>query len=198
MGLFSFGRKLEVSKGYAFSEIPLFSSLSPAEIRLIEKKIRHVECKRGDIVYQESKPADAFYVIVSGRFRVFQKVRGEEEKTLIYLYRGDYFGESSLLTDQPHSASVEARSDGLLLKLEKEDFMSILSEIPSLSLHLSRTLGHRLTKIEGAGRKKQEVKVAALYSVLPATESFQFLYDLATNLVRETKSRVIFIDFLAF
>ncbi|MBI2167054.1 MAG: patatin-like phospholipase family protein [Candidatus Omnitrophica bacterium] len=198
MGLFSFGRKLEVSKGYAFSEIPLFSSLSPAEIRLIEKKIRHVECRRGDIVYHEGKPADAFYVIVSGRFRVFQKVRGEEEKTLIYLYRGDYFGESSLLTDQSHSASVEARSDGLLLKLEKADFMSTLSEIPSLSLHLSRTLGHRLTKIEGAGRKKQEVKVAALYSVLPATESFQFLYDLATNLVRETKSRVVFIDFLAF
>lgn len=195
MALFPFGRKLEVSKGYSFNEIPLFSTLSPSEIRLVEKKIRLVEYKRGDLVYEEGKPADAFYVIVSGRFRVFQKTRGEEEKTLIFLYRGDYFGESSLLTGQAHSASVEARSDGLLLRLDKEEFLKILAQIPALSLHLSRTLGHRLTKIEGPGRKKQEVKVAALYATLPPSESFQFLLDFATNLVRETKSRVIFIDF---
>lgn len=196
MTLFGFGRKLEVSKGYSFKEIPLFSSLSPAEIRLIEKKFRLVEYKRGDQVYQEGKPTEAFYVIVSGRFRVYQKVRGEEEKTLTYLYRGDYFGESSLLTGQAHSASVEARSDGLLLRLDKEDFLKTLAEIPALSLHLNRTLGHRLTKIEGPGRKKQEVKVASLFSTVPPLESFQFLTDLATNLVRETKSRVILIDFL--
>jgi len=196
MGLFPFGRKLEAGKGYSFTELPLFSNLSPAEIRLLEKKFRIVEYKRGDRVYEEGKPADAFYVIVSGRFRVFQKVRGEEEKTIVFLYRGDYFGESSLLTGQAHSASVEARSDGLLLKLEKEDFLKTLSEVPALSLHLSRTLGHRLTKIEG-GRKKQEVKVAALYSLVSPSESFQFLQDLATSLVRETKSRVIVIDFLA-
>ena len=198
MALFPFGRKLEASKGYSFTEIPLFSGLSPAEIRLLEKKFRIVEYKRSDRVYEEGKPADAFYVIVSGRFRVYQKARGEEEKTLVYLYRGDYFGESSLLTGQVHSASVEARSDGLLLRLEKEDFLKILAEIPALSLHLSRTLGHRLTKIEGPGRKKQEVKVAALFSLVTPSESFQFFQDLATNLVRETKSRVIFIDFLPY
>ena len=196
MSLFPFGRKLEAGRGYSFTEIPLFSTLSPAEIRLIEKKTRLVEFKRGDLVYEEGGPADAFYVIVSGRFRVLQKVRGEEDKTLAYLYRGDYFGESSLLTGQAHSASVEARSDGLLLRLDKEDFLKTLSQIPALSLHLSRTLGHRLTKIEGSGRKKQEVKVAAIYASVPAPESFQWVLDLATSLVRETKSRVILIDFV--
>jgi len=194
MGLFPFGQKREVGKGYSFTEIPLFSNLSQAEIRLLEKKFRLVEYKRGDLIYEEGKPADAFYVIVSGRFRVFQHGRGEE-KTLVYLYRGDYFGESSLLTGQAHSASVEARSDGVLLRLDKEDFLKTLSEVPALSLHLSRTLGHRLTKVEDPSRKKQEVKVAALYGLVSPAESFQFLLDLATNLVRETKTRVIFIDF---
>lgn len=196
MDFFSFGRKLEASRGYTFREIPLFSSLSPSEVRLLEKKFRLVESKRSDLVYEEGKPAEAFYVIVSGRFRVFQKGRaGEGEKTLTYLYRGDYFGESSLLTGQVHSASVEARSDGLLLRLEKEDFLKTLAEIPALSIHLSRTLGHRLTKIEGPGRKKQEVKVTSLYARVAPQESFQFLVDFATELIRETKSRVIFIDF---
>jgi NTE family protein len=197
MGIFSFGRKLEVGKGYSFQDISLFSTLSPAEIRLIEKKTRLMECKRGDLVYREGTAADAFYVIVSGRFRVFQKGRGEE-KTLAYLYRGDYFGESSLLTDQVHSASVDARSDGLLLRLDKADFLKVLSEIPELSMHLSRTLGHRLTKAEGSGRKKQEVRVAALYGDILPAESFQFFADVATQLVLETKCRVIFIDFYPF
>lgn len=196
MPLFPFGRKQESGRGYSFSEIPLFSSLSPAEIRLIEKKIRLVEFKRGDYVYEEGKPAEAFYVIVSGRFRIFQKSRGEGEKTLTFLYRGDYFGESSLLTGHVHSAWVEARSDGLILRIEKEDFLKILAEIPSLALHLSRTLGHRLTKIGSADRRKREVKIAALSSGLAALESFIFFLDLATNLVRETKARVIVLDFL--
>ncbi len=195
MPLFPFRRKLEASKGYDFNEIPLFSSLSPSEIRLLEKKFRLAEYKRSDLIYEEGKPAEAFYVIVSGRFRVFKKVRGEGQETLVYLYRGDYFGESSLLTDQVHSASVEARSDGILLRLDKADFLKTLGQIPALSLHLSRTLGHRLTKIEGPERKKREVKVAALYSTVPASEGFQFFIDLAASLVRETKSRVIVVDF---
>ncbi len=195
MALFSFGRKTEAGKGYSFTEIPLFSNLSPAEIRLLEKKFRLAEFKRGDLIYEEGKPADAFYVIVSGRFRVFHKGRGEEEKTIVFLYRGDYFGESSLLTGQAHSACVEARSDGILLRLDKEDFLKTLSQVPALSLHLSRTLGHRLTKGDTPGRKKQEVKVAALHGLVAPSESFQFALDLATNLVRETKARVIYIDF---
>lgn len=198
MGLFSFGRKLEVGKGYSLTEIPLFSSLSSAELRLVERRTRLGEYRRGDLIYEEGKPADAFYVIVAGRFRVFQKGRGGETKTLAFLYRGDYFGESSILTGQVHSASVEARSDGLLLRLDKEDFLKTLAEIPKLSLHLSRTLGHRLTKIESLERKKQEVKVAALYSTISSPdESFHFLLDLATHLTHETKSPVVYIDFLS-
>jgi len=198
MGLFSFGRKLEISKGYSLKEIPLFSSFSSSELRIIEKRTRLVEYRRGDTVYEEGKPADAFYVIVSGRFRVFQKTRGTgETKTLTFLYRGDYFGESSILTAQPHSASVEARSDSLLLRLEKEDFVRVLAEIPKLSIHLNRTLGHRLTKMESPARKKQEVKLVALYSTVSSPEeSFHVLLDLATNLVHETKSPVVYIDFL--
>ena len=197
MALFSFGRKTEAGKGYSFTEIPLFSNLSPAEIRLLEKKFRLAEFKRGDLVYEEGKPADAFYVIVSGRFRVFHRGRGDGEKTIVFLYRGDYFGESSLLTGQAHSACVEARSDGILLRLDKEDFLKTLSNVPALSLHLSRTLGHRLTKADSPGRKKQDVKVAAIHGLISPVETFQFVSDLATNLVRETKARVVFVDFFA-
>ena len=75
MALFSFGRKIDPAKEYSLEEIPVFASLTPSEQRLIEKKARIVEYKRGDIVYAEGTPGEAFYVVVSGRFRLFTKSR---------------------------------------------------------------------------------------------------------------------------
>lgn len=196
MAFFQFGRKIEFSKEYSLAEIPVFSSLNPAEQRLIEKKARLVEYKRGDIVYDENTPPDAFYVVVSGRFRLFLKARPmHPEKTLIYFHRGDHFSEVSLLTGRHHSASVEAKRDGLLLKIEKEDFLKLIQDFPAISLYLNRSLGHRLTKVAGATYNHQEVKIATLYSASQSPDAFQFWLDLAGTLVEETKRRVILVDF---
>src|SRR3989338_6433151 len=146
MAFFQFGRKIELAKEYSLEEIPVFSSLTPAEQRLIEKKARLIEFKRGDKVYEEATAAEAFYVVISGRFRLYNKTKsGGGEHTLIHFYRGDHFGETSLLTGRLHSASVEALKDGIILKLEKNDFLRLVNDIPSISLYLNRSLRHRLT-----------------------------------------------------
>lgn len=197
MGFFDIGRKIERVKEYSLEDIPVFSSLSPAEQRLIEKKGRLVQYRRGDIVYEEDTPSTAFYVVISGRFRLFTRSRGErEETTLLYFYRGDHFGEASLLSDRPHSATVEAKSDGMILKLDKEDFLKLVQEIPSLSLHLSRSLGHRLTKSEG-DEYRREVKIAAFYAHTAVEAMFPFWLEFASNVVRETKRKVLVVDFVA-
>jgi NTE family protein len=197
MAFFQFKRKLDVVKEYSFEEIPIFSSLSPAEHRLIEKKVRLVEFKKGDLVYQEGTPADAFYVIVSGRFHAFTKTKNNSSgETLLYLYRGDHFGETSLLTGKHHSAFVEAKSDGLVLRIEKDDFLKFVQEIPAISLHLSRSLGHRLTKSGEAGSQRREVKIAAFYEHSGLEGGFQFWIDMATDLARRTARKTIVIDFV--
>ncbi len=197
MALFQFVRKLDASKGYSLSDIPVFSALTPAEQRLIEKKARLVEYKRGDIVYEEGKPAEAFYVVVAGRFRLFQKARpGKSEETLIYFYRGDHFGEASLLTGNMHSGYVEAKRDGLLLKLEKDDFLKLVHDIPAISRHLNRSLGHRLTKMEDTSNRR-EVKISALYSKSVTPAAFQFWLDFSATLTELTKRKIIFLDFVS-
>ena len=197
MGLFHFGRKLESAKEYSLSEIPIFSPLTPMEQRMIEKKARLVEYKRGDLVYEEATPAEAFYVVISGRFRLFTKSRNSlSGNTLIYFYRGDHFGETSLLTGRPHSGSVEAKRDGLILKLDKPDFLKFVKELPALSLHLSRSMGHRLARnMDDTGHR--EVKISALYSKSESPKVFEFWLDLASSLRRETKRNIILVDFVA-
>ncbi len=196
MSFFNFGRKLDPAKEYSLSDIPVFSSLTLAEQKLIEKKARIVEFKRGDIVYQEGTPSDAFYVVISGRFRLFLKAKsGIPEKTVIYFYRGDHFGEASMLTGRPHSATVEAKRDGLILRIDREDFLELIKHIPGISQQLNRSMGIRLGKIENSSR--QEVRIAALYGNQETPAVFQFWADMADELTRETKRKVIVLDFVS-
>ena len=92
---FFFGQKFELGQGRSLSQIPLFSSLSGTQIRLLEKKVRSVEFKKGDWLYHKGEESKAFYVIVSGRVRIYQEAEGEPPKILATLYRGDYFGETA-------------------------------------------------------------------------------------------------------
>ena len=109
------------------SEIPLFSSLGPAELKLVEGKMRRVEYKAGELVYLAGEEPEAFYIIHSGRFRIVNP-RGE---TITILSQGDYFGESSILLGRRHSASVEAKNGGILFKIDKKDFQILRGFIGS-------------------------------------------------------------------
>ena len=198
MGLFQFGRKVDFAKEFSFEGIPVFSSLSIFEQMVIEKKARLIEFKRGDLVYEEGQPSDAFYVVISGRFRLFSKPKGSEheEKTLLHFYRGDHFGEASLLSGNLHSGSVEAKQDGLILKLSKEDFLKIISDIPAIALYLSRSLGHRLTHHE-AEKSRREVKIAAVYSQNNPPGLLEFCFNFAELVKKESSEKLIVIDFVS-
>jgi len=185
---FQLWKKAESKVKLPIADIPLFSSLGPAELELVEAKVRRVEFKKGDIVYRIGEKAEAFYIILLGRFRVVSP----RNETIVILSQGDYFGESSILLGRPHSATVEAKNDSLLLKIEKKDFQNLLSEIPAISLHLSRTLGHRLTA--GAGRA--EVSRTKILSVYDYESSFQkrcFIWNLAAALVSYAKKKTVVI-----
>lgn len=195
MAFFNFSKKIDTAKQFSLTDIPVFSSLNPAEIKLIEKKVRLQEFKRGDRVYEEGTPAEFFYLVVSGRFHVFNEARGDKPREiLLHLYRGDHFGETSLITGKHHSASVEARSDGVVLTLGKEDFARFLQEIPALLHYLTRSLGHRLTKSVDLHGRRREVKITALYPAAYPQEAFIFWLDLSARLVRETGHKVIVVD----
>ena len=192
MGILSFGKKNDLSKEYSLQNIPLFSSLSPVEIKTLEKYVRLVECKKGDVIYEQGSEADAFYVIISGRFRVIQKSKMGDTRVIAFYHRGDYFGEISLLTEKPHSVSVQAINDALFFKIDKKDFLKILSEMPSLSFHLSRSLGMRLKQRDEAD-KTAGSKIVSIYSIAPGMGKTTFVVNLATSLFHHAHKRAVVV-----
>lgn len=185
-----FWKKAEAKSEIPISKIPLFSTLGPQELALVQDKIRLAEYKKGDIVFRIGEEPEAFYVILSGRFRVI----GPKENTLITLSQGDYFGESSILVGRTHSATIEAKNDGLVLRIAKNDFLNLLKEIPSLSLHLGRTLGQRLT-LGPRGREVAETKIISICSVGVESEKRSFALHLGAILASEGKKRIILVFF---
>ncbi|HRY85284.1 MAG TPA: cyclic nucleotide-binding domain-containing protein, partial [Candidatus Omnitrophota bacterium] len=198
MNFFSFWKKNkpESKETRLLDPIPLFSSLTSEEQALIEQHSRLVGFKRGDIVYEEGAVPDAFYIIISGRFRLFTRARGpDKESTLLYFYRGEHFGETSLLTGSVHSASVEAKTDAVALKIGAEDFQKLLHQIPTLALHLSRSLGRHLTREElGYSQHRREVRIASFYFAASSEGMARFLTDFIKALRKETQSKVLLMD----
>lgn len=193
MAFFAYGKKPDTTKSYTLNQVPLFSDLSGGELKVIEKRARLVEFHKGEKVYSQGDSPDAFYVVLSGRFQVLHKRSDGGEEKVVNLYRNDYFGEISLLTNQPHSVSVKALNDALTIRLDKEDFTKILSEIPSLSLHLSRLLGRRL-KERDERRAVEHAEIASVYSVRVGVGKTTFVTNLASAIKTELKKQVIVVN----
>jgi CRP-like cAMP-binding protein len=93
----------------------------------------------GEILCREGDPGDYFYIIVSGEAEV-RKGR----RVVTTLGAGEIFGEMSLLTGEPRSATVVACTPMELYQLTQENFGQVLTRSPHLAWALSRTLARRL------------------------------------------------------
>jgi CRP-like cAMP-binding protein/Fe-S-cluster-containing hydrogenase component 2 len=110
------------------ARIPLFSQLSPLERMGIAELLRPAEYARGAAIIREREPGDALYLIESGQVIVEQ-----DGQAIAHLDEGDFFGEMSLLTDQPHNADIRALTPVEVLALPVEAFRHLLREQPALA-----------------------------------------------------------------
>lgn len=172
--------------------IPVFASCTDEQLHLIADRTRLVEYKKGEVIYREGDPADAFYIVSSGRLRVFSE-GGGIEKTFTIFHNGDSFGEISLLTGESHSATVQALNDTLVLQLKKEDFEEVINRIPSLVLYLSRLLSKRL-RTKTAGNASEEATIVSVYSAVKGVGCTLFAVALAATLKQETGQAVVIVD----
>ena len=86
------------------------------------------------IVFREGDPGDNFYIVSSGKVRVFKKNERGIERDLSILGPGESFGEMALLTGEPRTANIETLEESRLMVLPKNEFDRILRECPNVSM----------------------------------------------------------------
>ncbi|MFC1639689.1 Crp/Fnr family transcriptional regulator [Gemmatimonadota bacterium] len=129
---------------FRLQSVPLFSQLSEEEAASIGRATRDRTYPKNSVIVFEDDPGDALFVVKTGQVKVVLIGEDGRDVILSVLGEGDFFGEMSLIDDQPRSAHVIAMADSKLLVLYREDFFRCLERTPRIALGLLRALSRRL------------------------------------------------------
>ena len=104
-----------------------FVRLPPSKLQALLLKFKPVEVKKGQVIIAQGSEGDHFYTIHEGRCAVTRREGpGDPERALAELSSGDSFGEESLVSEARRNATVTMLTDGLLMRLAKQDFVDLL------------------------------------------------------------------------
>lgn len=104
-----------------------FANLPAANIQALLDRFDRVEVSRGQEIIVQGAPGDFYFLIERGRCRVTRSVGGVPVE-LAELHDGEAFGEEALVADAVRNATVTMKTDGVLRRLAKADFVSLLKE----------------------------------------------------------------------
>jgi len=108
---------------------PLFAQLPVNNIEVLVSRMEEIPCKAGDVIIHQGDMGEHFYVIQLGRCLVSRKSSLMADTVqLAALGEGDSFGEEALLAEAPRNATVSMITDGVLMGLNKKDFLELLSK----------------------------------------------------------------------
>ncbi|HSN68990.1 MAG TPA: cyclic nucleotide-binding domain-containing protein [Thermoanaerobaculia bacterium] len=114
----------------AIPKSPLFEVLSPEEREAVIREMVFIEHEEGDIIITEGEEGSSLYVLVSGEVKVFTRGPRGESIPLAALGEGDFFGEVSVLSGKPRTATITASKHSELLRLDGERLDEIIARHP--------------------------------------------------------------------
>jgi CRP-like cAMP-binding protein len=106
-----------------------FHRIPPANIQAIFQRLQRSPCRAGEVVIKQGGEGDYFYIIVSGKCVVSRETPLKQEGIkLAELGVGDTFGEEALIAEAKRNATVTMLTDGVLMRLNKQDFRELMNE----------------------------------------------------------------------
>ena len=108
---------------------------------------RIVEYKTGDIIYKEGSFEMAMYRVIKGTVSVIANYGKETEMLFVDQTEGQYFGHLELIEAIPRSATIVAKSDTILERIEGDEFGTYLSEHPGEDMAILYQMSSRLRDI---------------------------------------------------
>lgn len=125
----------------------LFSDLPEEDLSLIAGLLKSRSERPRSTVYRQGDPDTNFYVVASGRVKVWSRDDKGRQRVLNRLQSADSFGAHSLLTGDRRDVTVDVEEPTVLLYLEKRDFDTLLENHPHLREKLSLSVMERLREV---------------------------------------------------
>jgi signal transduction histidine kinase len=139
-----------------------FPGIKPDEVHelILNSQVRSYPA--GTILCHEGAIEQIFYMILEGDFEVSKVINNSEKRMLKSLTAGDFFGEMALIHHAPRAATVVAKTDVVVLELDKHGFDRVLQSSPSVSLAMVGEISNRLRQNDDLAIEDLRVRAAEL------------------------------------
>ena len=124
-------------------QVPLFSGVSPAKLKLLAFTSDRVSYRAEEILFLQGDTGDAAFVILNGIADILVdspkgriKVAEVGENSIV--------GEIAILCDVARTATVRAHTQVEALRISKDNFFKLMADFPDMTLQVVRVLAHRL------------------------------------------------------
>ncbi len=120
----------------------IFERVPPANIQAVFMKMEPVPVHQGEHVIRQGDEGDYYYYLREGRVVVTRETKSGKTIKLAELEAGTGFGEEALISDARRNANVTMLTEGLLMRLGKNDFKALLKEpvVETIAYPMAREL----------------------------------------------------------
>lgn len=147
--IFRYDSVMNSTQVMTLQEVPLFSGLTPDQMRTIAATIKQKSFKKGEILFFDGKPCDQIVIVRSGRVKILRTASTGREQILEVLNSGDTCACHSGASPWCCSSSSQALTDCEVWILSREKYGSILKTNLQMTSSLNEILAGRLQKLSG-------------------------------------------------
>lgn len=130
--------------------------------------VNQVHFEAGDFIIRQGDVGDQFYVIVSGEVDVFKELPNGEQAHLAKLGKGEYFGESALLTGRRRNANVQATTRVDLMCMGRDEFNNLAGAWLKFSESVQSLSAERGKALSSDTERSREFRTIMVSSALSA------------------------------
>ena len=135
------------SRMRAIAAVPVCAPLGAEAHAALAEAVDERVYASGEVVVREGDAGASLFVVVDGRLKVSVGTSAKQSDVAT-IEAGGYFGEMSLLTGAPRSATVTAQGDCLLLEISGDTFRRWLANRPDVLEHVARAATTRRLELD--------------------------------------------------
>jgi len=121
------------------SGLPFFSEMDADEFNIVKNILKLLYVKKGEFIFREGDSGEEMFILFSGALSAYARQSDGNQKWLFDVKLGDFFGEMSIIANEPRSAAISAQEDSVVVILRKVDFFAIISQRP--------VIGYKILKV---------------------------------------------------
>ena len=130
-------------------QVDFLNALGDAELRLLLPNVRIHQFGHGETLMHEGETGDSFYIMQSGTVEVLAKSANDGLIHIRDLNPPAFFGEISLMTGEPRTATIRARSDVEVLEINRHGFTLLFKKHPEVAEQVGEIIAARMSETRG-------------------------------------------------